>query len=424
MNRTVIATAAAGLAVAWAVVLGTSATDQEPAPKAAPARALTNATPAEPPGDGLPTLTVPAELPLREVAAWLSNQAMTRQIARAKAAAERAEAERLRRGDPPPNPTSGGRCGPMLVTPLAPVLSLAEWGHLRDRCIEEIKAGGPESGDAVMVLVHSVRAAATERGYASVYSPVIEEAFRFAAESPTSTVRTAAVHALSMGLTAPADIDGDLQRALDACASDDKALRSSGASLLGSLTSRRTQGENTLGRDPERAIARLRELWGSPDGLVRLVSIHASGCGGKASVAVLDELVKMLDAKDRMTRAGAQNAIGEMGPNAFGAIPAIIQRLSHRSSEERTRAALLLQRLRPGPMAAPAVPGLIAILKDADGNARTVAAAVLREMGAAGEPAVETLRKLAQGDDPFAKHFIEAADRIEAAVRDQAERTR
>lgn len=108
-------------------------------------------------------------------------------------------------------------------------------------------------------------------------------------------------------------------------------------------------------------------------------------------------LIEALD--DEQVRLQAIQIIGRIGPNASGAVPALIRALSEQ--DPTTQAEVLFALASIGPQAEAAVPGAVAALGDNDPAVRFGAVYAL---GRVGPPAAKAIPLLLQGlndDDPY-----------------------
>ena len=123
-------------------------------------------------------------------------------------------------------------------------------------------------------------------------------------------------------------------------------------------------------------------------------------------------LIKALKNGKKKIRAHAAEALGKIGPKARAAVPALVQELRNQGDGKdtiainigenaffrypgpRSRAATALGQI--GPEAKAAVPALAQVLKDDDSSIRTAAARALGNIGTAAVPA---LLKALQNDD-------------------------
>lgn len=129
----------------------------------------------------------------------------------------------------------------------------------------------------------------------------------------------------------------------------------------------------------------------------------ASSALGVIGPPALDAVTKVLK-NGRLHwvhRLYAAKALGLMGPDAEGAVDALIGGLKDPSARVRRAAAEALRRIGPGAKAA--VPALIASMQDAEKSVRLHAVDALGSIGPAAKPAVKALvRGLKESDsDPF-----------------------
>jgi len=111
-----------------------------------------------------------------------------------------------------------------------------------------------------------------------------------------------------------------------------------------------------------------------------------------AAPAAIDLLIEATTAKDENTRAAAARALGQIGPTAARAVPALIGLLAEKAAV-KVRLAALLALARMGPAAAPAVEKLIPFLADPAPRFRELAAHALGAIGPSARAAVGPLRK-------------------------------
>ena len=100
-------------------------------------------------------------------------------------------------------------------------------------------------------------------------------------------------------------------------------------------------------------------------------------------------LVAILKDPNQEVRWSAADALGKIGPNAAEAVPALVTALKDPEKKVRGRAALALGKI--GPRAAEAVPALAEALKDQDADVRGRAAAAFEGIGPAAADAVPAL---------------------------------
>jgi HEAT repeat protein len=117
-------------------------------------------------------------------------------------------------------------------------------------------------------------------------------------------------------------------------------------------------------------------------------------CASEDAISDLIDAFKSAD--DESQRAAAARAIGNIGPKAAAAVPALMGALGEKGF--RIRVAALLALAKMGPKAAPAVALLAEILKDPAPRFRELAAHALGEIGPAARSAEGPLKKAA--NDP------------------------
>lgn len=97
------------------------------------------------------------------------------------------------------------------------------------------------------------------------------------------------------------------------------------------------------------------------------------------------------------TRAHAAKVLGQMGPAAGPAVPALIKALQHKELQVRRAAAGALGNIGPDP---DAIRALVACLKDPKALARTQAAESLGWIGPPAKEAVSPLKKMLEDKEP------------------------
>ena len=152
---------------------------------------------------------------------------------------------------------------------------------------------------------------------------------------------------------------------------------------------------------------------------------------GPVAVPMLQEALKH---KNRLIRAGAAEALGEIGPTAKDAVPALEGALEDKDEYVRWAAARALAKLglpgkalpvliatlddewsfhrrdtawilgEVGPPAKAAIPALTKALKDEDGGVRQTAARALGNIGPAAKEAVPALEEALQDKDKWVRH--------------------
>ena len=116
-----------------------------------------------------------------------------------------------------------------------------------------------------------------------------------------------------------------------------------------------------------------------------------AGMGTRALPTLIEGL------KTEGCRAGAAIGVGQMGPMAASAVPALIAAVADNSRDVRTWSVRAPGQI--GPQAKDAVPVLIATLKDSDKWVRLDAVVALGKIGPAARPAIPGLRAMLSDPD-------------------------
>jgi HEAT repeat protein len=116
------------------------------------------------------------------------------------------------------------------------------------------------------------------------------------------------------------------------------------------------------------------------------------------SEPTVGDLIKSLGDKEELHRAVAASALGELGPDAREAIPALTVALGDKSNKVRSRAFSALGSI--GPAAKSAVPLLIKGMRDKDKSVRWSSAWALGRLGPAAGKAVPDLVAALNDQDP------------------------
>jgi HEAT repeat protein len=242
------------------------------------------------------------------------------------------------------------------------------------------------------------------RLYAS--SPEVVAALGEAARDPDEATRHAALRALAqIGLPAEAA----LPTILDQLASGDAKSRQLAARVLGNIEYLEIEEEDALVAALEDSEPAVRAA-----ALAALVQIDAELPEG--SIA---KLAGFLTSQDADARADAIQALGQLGPDAAEALPAIEVALTDDSSEIRHSAAWALGNMGEQE-GARAVPALTTLLKtDPDEDVRAQAAWALGEMGVSAEPAADAL--LAALEDPEDMVQLEAYEALKNLLKAKGE---
>lgn len=149
------------------------------------------------------------------------------------------------------------------------------------------------------------------------------------------------------------------------------------------------QAVGAMGAD---ALPSLRRMLLHDDKYVRRHAVWALGRLGTAARAALGDLCRSLKDADPRTASGAAQALGNMGCEGAGAIPALTEAMRGTNIVLCRLAAKALSQIGP-----PALATLIAHLQHADPFVRGEAALALGWMGAAARPAVPFLAQLVRG---------------------------
>jgi HEAT repeat protein len=129
----------------------------------------------------------------------------------------------------------------------------------------------------------------------------------------------------------------------------------------------------------------------------RIKAIWAMGqMGGKAASSVSYLKDKALVDEDREVQMQAATSLGQIGPRAEAAIPALMATYSGKDDELKGRALYSLGGIRRQPGVV--VPFLIEATHHAHVSVRDAAARALGEFGVEAESALPALKKLAQAD--------------------------
>ncbi|HXV22785.1 MAG TPA: HEAT repeat domain-containing protein, partial [Alphaproteobacteria bacterium] len=149
---------------------------------------------------------------------------------------------------------------------------------------------------------------------------------------------------------------------------------------------------------------------------VRAGAAEALGEIGGDAESGIPALTAALRDEDDQVRQSAAGALGEIGASTDAAIFALSEALSDKSSFMRWQAAKALERI--GPAAAAAVPSLSRSLDDPDKDVRWRAAAAVRAIGPAAGGAVPSLaRALESSDDDLRRAAAQALGAIGAEAK-------
>ena len=300
------------------------------------------------------------------------------------------------------------------------VLSAGGWGTWRlmthgfmsfevEALVDRIEAGNPaeaeiaandivdlgnEAYDAIPFLAEMVAdpdapnriVAAETLGLLEAGTPAAVNALGEAALDPDEAMRHAALRALSqIGLPAEAVLPAILEQ----LATGDAKSRQLAARTLGSIEYLEIEAEDAL-------VAALED----PEPAVQAAALAALvQSGAELPEGSIAKLTGFLTSLDTDARADTILALGQLGPQASEAFPAIEKALSDESSEIRHNAAWALGQVAEE-QEARAVPPLTAVLEtDPDADVRAQAAWALGQMGIAAEPAADALLAALQDPD-------------------------
>jgi HEAT repeat protein len=219
----------------------------------------------------------------------------------------------------------------------------------------------------------------------------LERALR---QDPSTAVRAAAAAALGAlggGVRAPVPV------LLEALHDPSEPVRHEVARSLAALP--------LLAQD----APRLTEALDSADDYVCAFAAWSLGNLGPGARDAVPALARAL-AREK-TDAVVAGALARIGSAAAGAVPVLVDALRHGSPDRRWRAARTLGRI--GPPAAPAVPALTAALEDRESAVRMHAARALGRVGPAARRAAAALqRATGDTDDSVRREARQALDRL------------
>ncbi len=150
------------------------------------------------------------------------------------------------------------------------------------------------------------------------------------------------------------------------------------ASSISGTAQTQAQEERFEGRTLSEWQGDLQDL--SPN--VRLKAVAVLSRFGSRGVPILVKVLK--NDRDYTVRVVAAASLGEIGPAAKNAVPALVQALSEKDREMRKHAATALYMIGPA-----AVPGLVEALRDNNQEVGVWAATALGWIGPAAVPALE-----------------------------------
>jgi WD40 repeat protein len=174
------------------------------------------------------------------------------------------------------------------------------------------------------------------------------------------------------------------------------------AALLLSCPLARGQGAlppKTGEADQEKMVRKLVAALQNKDWYTRHRAAWDLGDMGPAARAAVPALAKALTDPDRWVRNSAALALGKVGTAANEAIPALIAAVTDKQRTVRESVAKTLLDLAPAP--AEAVPALSALLKDRDPDVRELGCTCLARVGPAAAKAVSALAVTAASDPVY-----------------------
>jgi len=212
---------------------------------------------------------------------------------------------------------------------------------------------------------------------------------------PDAEVRAAAAWSIgaATGGREPAGAEAALPRLAEALRDEQEAVRAAAARALGAL-----------GPKANATTPALLAALDDPRADVRAAAALALA-RMELSAGAVPSLVRCLGSGDAYVRGFAAWSLGNLGPAAQGAVPALVEALE--ADDTANVVAAALARIGPaaaqavpgriGPMAEAAVPDLRAALRDPNEAVRAHAARALGRIGAAAGPAAADLQR-ATGD--------------------------
>jgi lysophospholipase L1-like esterase len=154
-------------------------------------------------------------------------------------------------------------------------------------------------------------------------------------------------------------------------------------------------------------VTRLAALLESPDSYVRGFAAFALGELGPAAAPAVPALVAALSLEDGFDRGGSASALARIGPQAGAAVPALLEGLASPDGDRRWKSARILGRI--GPPAVAAVPALVAALRDPNEYVRAHAARALGRIGRRDEAALTALRSARRDPDEAVRRDVDGA---------------
>jgi HEAT repeat protein len=126
------------------------------------------------------------------------------------------------------------------------------------------------------------------------------------------------------------------------------------------------------------------------------VGRHALGIAVMTTKRRVKKLIEGLKDRDARVRASSAVELGEIGPPAVDAIPALMRNLRHKNWYVRCQSGWALGMIGPG--AKKAIPRLIKMLKDPEADVRATIAWSLGAMGHEAQVAIPALTEAIQDE--------------------------
>lgn len=208
-----------------------------------------------------------------------------------------------------------------------------------------------------------VRAATTALGRIHAQPKLVLPALNALLGQKSTAVRITAVRAIAEFGTEAADSAPLIVKVL---ADENTVLRASAAETLGHIKDARVEVIDAL-------VKALSDASG-------MVTVNAANALSQMGTPAVSPLVKMLD--DENYRALAVEVLGEIGPDAESAVPALVNLLPKVGDDEDLQRGVFIALATIGPKATAATPAMMKILQDSSaGNSRAGAAYVLAHIG-------------------------------------------
>jgi HEAT repeat protein len=208
---------------------------------------------------------------------------------------------------------------------------------------------------------------------------------------------------------APAARAEEVQELIDKLKSSDSDVRRDAAQALGKM-----------GPQAKEAVPALVAALQDKNLFVRRYSAHTLGkIGSDAAKQAVPALTKTLDDKRKEVAEAAAEALGQMGTSA---VKPLVKAVKDKGTETSVRQKAVTSLGQIGPEAREAVPALMTVLKGKDNEeVRVEAATALGNIGSAARPALSELSAAAQlkgkKNAPYKKAAAEAVRKIESSQK-------